>query len=117
MPGYTKTNDYGAFKKTRDFATGEIKITAEDFDFKGRSVVLVDDMVSTGGTTIKASKYALEMGAKEIYLTFVHPVLVGDALENLKKLSPRAIISTDTLESPVSVATIVPDLVKNLKGL
>lgn len=106
MAGLLGTKDYGAFDKERDFETGKIKITAKDFDLGGKRVVMVDDMVSTGGTTAKAAKYAKSMGAREVHMSFVHPVLARNALEILFSAGPGSVISTNTIESPVSVGDV-----------
>ena len=108
-------SNYGAFKKERNYETGEIKITAESFDFKGRDLIVVDDMVSTGGTTLRAIKYAKEMGAKEVHMAFVHPVFAPGALQKLSDSNPSSIIAANTIESPVSVANIIPLLTKYLR--
>ncbi len=107
-------DNFGAFKKFRDKETGEITVTAEDFDFKNRDLIVVDDMVSTGGTIERAVRHAKEQGAKRVYLTFVHSVFSNDALKRLQALQPVEIISTNTLESSVSSASIHKLLAKYL---
>ena len=107
-------DNFGAFKKYRDRETGEITVTAEDFDFKGRDLIVVDDMVSTGGTIERAVRYAKEQGAKKLYLTFVHPVFAKEALKRLQALQPVKIISTNTLESSVSKANVFKLIAKHL---
>jgi len=108
------TKDYGAFDKKRDINTGAIKITAKDFDVKGKNVVMVDDMVSTGGTTARAAEYIKSMGAKDIHMTFVHPVLARNALEVLFSANPQSVISTNTIESPVSIGDVSPFIAEHL---
>ena len=114
MSGLIDADGHGAFDKERDLATGKIKILKKEFDLKGKNLVMVDDMVSTGGTTIRAAKYARAMGIKELHVTFVHPVLAGNALENLQQLKAKSLLAANTIESPISVADVAPFIAKNL---
>lgn len=66
----------------------------------GKDVILVDDEVDTGGSVTNAVDLLKRQGAKNIILTFVHPVLSYPAVERLKELDVQEIICTDTL--PVS---------------
>ena len=70
---------------------------------KGRNVVIVDDIVSTGHTIIEAVKLLRKLGAKSIYCICVHGVFVDDALKKLKKNKIK-VISTNTI--PNSMAKI-----------
>lgn len=107
-------DDFGAFDKERDLSTGKIKIKTKDFDLQGKTVVMVDDMVSTGGTTVRAAKHAKEKGAGDIHVSFVHPVLSRGAVDTLHAMGAKSLIATNTIESPFSVADISPLLAKNL---
>ena len=107
-------DDYGNFDKVRDVDTGEIKVTMKDFDFEGKNLVLVDDMVSTGGTIERGVALASKYGTKDLHISFVHPVLSGNALERMFRLNPKTLISANTMESPVSVADVTPLIVKHL---
>lgn len=100
----------------------ETKIVANVNDSKidismveGKEVVLVDDIISTGGTIINATKILKEHGAKSVDVCFVHPVLVNDAVLKIYGAGVRNIIGTDTLTSDVShvsVANIVANFLK-----
>ncbi|HDR53204.1 MAG TPA: ribose-phosphate diphosphokinase [archaeon] len=107
--------DYGAFTKKRDVNTGEIQVFTGDLDLKDRQVVVVDDMISTGGTVLKSIKLAREAGAREIHVTTVHPILAGGALDKIKAQGVAGIIGSNTMESPISVADVTPDIVEKLK--
>lgn len=113
LAGLLDARGHGAFDKERDLETGEISIKAKDFDLHG-TVVMVDDMVSTGGTTERAAREALARGAEELHITFIHPVLADGALDRLRSLEPASLIAANTLESPVSVADVVPLVVRHL---
>ncbi len=67
---------------------------------EGRSVLLVDDEVLTGGTIVKAVEALRERGAKDIYLAFTHALLKDTAFERLGGLGLKEIITTNTIPTP-----------------
>lgn len=69
-------------------------------DVKGRDVIIVDDEVDTAGSVVQAVTLAKEQGARDVYLTFVHPVLSPPAVERLAGLPLKQIITTDTIPLP-----------------
>ena len=69
-------------------------------DVKGRTCVLVDDMIDTGGTIAKAVKVLLDAGAKDVIIAATHGVLSGPAAERLSTCGAKEVIVTDTL--PIS---------------
>jgi ribose-phosphate pyrophosphokinase len=79
--------------------------------FKGRDVVIVDDIISTGHTMIEPIKQLKKFGAKKITCMGVHGVFVKNSLQNLRKLG-AVVVSTDTIPNPVSkisVAKLIAD--------
>ena len=69
-------------------------------DVKGRTCVLVDDMIDTGGTIAKAVKVLLDAGAEDVIIAATHGVLSGPAAERLSTCGAKEVIVTDTL--PIS---------------
>ncbi len=79
--------------------------------FKGRDVVIVDDIISTGNTMIEPIKQLKRLGAKKITCMCVHGVFVMNALQRLRKLGVQ-VISTNTIQNPVAkidVASLIAD--------
>jgi ribose-phosphate pyrophosphokinase len=79
--------------------------------FKGRDVVIVDDIISTGNTMIEPIKQLKRFGARKITCIAVHGVFTKNALQRLKKLG-AAVITTNTIENPVSridIAQLITD--------
>ena len=66
-------------------------------DVSGMSAVLVDDMVDTGGTLVRAAYALMEKGAKTVYACCTHPVLSGRAVEAFMESPIEEMIVTDTI--------------------
>lgn len=66
---------------------------------KGKTVLMYDDMISTAGTIVEASKLLVEQGASKIIAAATHPVLVGMAMQRLKGSAISKIVSTNTIPS------------------
>ena len=59
--------------------------------------VLVDDMIDTGGTIVKAAEALMADGAAGVVVAATHPILSGDAVDRLKNGSIAAVVVTNTL--------------------
>ena len=66
-------------------------------DVKNKDVIIVDDMVDTGGTLVQGMESLLEAGARRIFACATHPVFSGPAVERLAKSPAERIIVTDTI--------------------
>ncbi len=66
-------------------------------EVKGRTCVLVDDMVDTAGTLCKAAAALKENGAEKVVAYCTHPVLSGKALENINNSELDELVVTDTI--------------------
>jgi hypothetical protein len=105
---------YDYLEKTR-LSGDQVTIAPKNLDIKGRDVVLMDDIVSTGGTISEAIKLLHAQGAREVHVACIHAVLVRNALLRMNNGGMRSMLSTDTLEkatSKVSVAPIIAEAVK-----
>lgn len=69
-------------------------------DVQGRDVILLDEEVSTGKTIINAVNVATKNGAKNVVVVFIHPILAGDAVEQMAKLPVKEFVTTDTIPIP-----------------
>ncbi len=66
-------------------------------DVKGKTAIILDDMVDTAGTLCKAAEAILEHGAKEVHGCATHPVLSGPAVERIKASVLKSLIVTNTI--------------------
>ncbi|MBE0521145.1 MAG: ribose-phosphate diphosphokinase [Candidatus Methanoperedenaceae archaeon] len=99
--------DYDFLEKTR--LSGEsVTISPKNVDVKGRDVIIIDDLISTGGTMAEAISLLGEQGASGVFVACVHPVLANNAVIKLFKSGVKGIIATDTIDKGVSVASVAP---------
>jgi ribose-phosphate pyrophosphokinase len=69
-------------------------------DVEGRTCVLTDDMIDTGGTIVAAAELLIKRGAKEVWAMATHGVLSGPAVDRLKNSKIERIVLTNTLPLP-----------------
>lgn len=108
--------DYDHLQKTR-LSGDTVTIKTKNIDVTGRHVVLVDDMIATGGTMTESIKMLKDQGAVDVYLACVHPVLARNAVLRLFNAGVKDIIATDTLEKAESILSVAPLIVDALKDL
>ena len=105
-----KTN-YIALNKKRDRKTGKVKIMNSNLhDVMNRDLILVDDMISTGGSIIKATEFLKKQKCKRIFVACTHALLINDAENKIRKSGVTEIISANTIPgktSKVDVSNII----------
>jgi ribose-phosphate pyrophosphokinase len=69
-------------------------------DVNGKTAIIVDDEVDTGGSISNAVQVVQQHGAREIYLSFTHAVFSGRAVEELRELPVTEIVTTNTVPIP-----------------
>ena len=105
-------SDYIALKKTRDRKTGKVKIKTKNLEVKNRDLILVDDIISTGGSIIKATQFLKKQKCKRIYVACTHALLMNDAEKKIKKAGVTSIISTNTIPGKTSKVDISKTIAK-----
>ena len=78
----------------------QVKVHELVGEVEGRTCVLVDDMIDTGGTIVQAANALFENGAKDVIVASTHGLLSGPAVERLRDSAIAEVIVTDTL--PIS---------------
>lgn len=66
-------------------------------DVKGKTAIILDDMIDTAGTLVQASQAVLDHGAKEVFAAATHGLFSGPAIERIEKSAIKKIIVTDTI--------------------
>lgn len=69
-------------------------------------VVIVDDIISTGGTVCQAARIARKSGCKRVFAACTHAILAGDAMMRILESGIEDVVATDTILSPVSHVSI-----------
>ena len=100
--------EYSHFEKKRISPT-EVEMRPVDIDVKGKNVLIVDDIISTGGTMIRAANLLREMGAGKVFVAATHGVFAEGAIERVSKAVDELAV-TNTIPTPVSRISIVPDI-------
>jgi ribose-phosphate pyrophosphokinase len=88
--------DLAFIDKRRQSATS-VAMTAIVGDIAGKTILMFDDMITTGGTISEASRILKDHGAGKIYVTATHGVFAGQAIERLVQSPIERIIITDTI--------------------
>lgn len=89
----------------RRSAPNEAKAMAVIGDVKGKTAIILDDMVDTAGTLTEAAGVLLENGAREVHACCAHPVLSGPAIERINNSELKGLVATDTIPlSPQAAA-------------
>ena len=105
-------SDYIALEKTRDKKTGKVKIKTKNLEVENRDLILVDDIISTGGSIIKATQFLKKQKCKKIYVACTHALLINDAEKKIKKAGVTSIISTNTIPGKTSKVDISKTIAK-----
>src|SRR5438445_10901186 len=100
-------------KKRLDSYT--VKIEPKALDVRGKSVGIVDDVISTGGTIATAAKELKAQGAQRVIAACVHGLFVGTAEANLKVCDD--VIATDTVLSPHTKVSVAPEFAAAIRAL
>jgi len=107
--------DYDYLQKTRHSGT-EVSLAPKEIDVKGRDVVIIDDMIATGGTMATAISLLRQQGARRVYLAAVHAVLTGSAVLKLYRSGVEMVLATDTLDKGISTVSVAPLIAEALRS-
>lgn len=93
-------------------------------DVKGKTCIMIDDMIDTAGTITLGAQALIDAGAKEVYASCTHAVLSGPAIERLSKSPLKEVVVTDSIKLPaekqiakikqVSVAPLIAAAIKRI---
>jgi ribose-phosphate pyrophosphokinase len=110
--------EYTSLIKRRDRITGKIETRVKGgMKIKWREVIVVDDIISTGGTMINAIRILKRLGARKIRVACVHAILAQDALKKILKAGAREVVATDSIPSEISKISLASLIAKEIVRL
>ena len=123
MGGYSRSKkfasllktDFIVLKKYRDRKTGRVSIQTAKVDVQGKDLILVDDIISTGGSIIKAAQFLKKQKCKRVFVACTHGLLVEGAEKKIRKAGVSRIISTNTIPGNTSKVDISGILAKSVQ--
>ncbi len=114
--------EYDYLIKKRDRVTGEVSVEPKELSVEGKDVIIIDDIISTGGTIALAAKKSLESGAKSVILAASHSLLVDNAMDKIKSSGAKKLVTANTLnkkftESIIEVVDVSNKIVDVIKTI
>lgn len=106
--------DYDVFEKKR-YGNRRVEVRPRKTSAKDREILVVDDIISTGGTIVEALKVLFAQGARIINVACTHPILAGDALGKIREAGAKNVIGTDTVPSPISYVSVAPLIAEQVR--
>lgn len=98
--------DWLALEKERDRRTGEVSVRSDDVDVSGRDVILVDDMISTGGSMVKGAAFLKGQGCGRIFAACSHALMVGEAASRIAGAGVEGVVGTNTIPGRAGVVDV-----------
>jgi ribose-phosphate pyrophosphokinase len=88
-----------------------VKMAPKKLGVKGKKVAIVDDIISTGGTIVKAAEQLRKQGAAKIFAVCTHGVFAANAIPRLEAVCDE-VCTTDTIENPKTCITVAPEIAR-----
>jgi ribose-phosphate pyrophosphokinase len=104
---------YNYFEKTR-ISSNEVKMEIKDMEVEGKNLLILDDIISTGGTMRKAIEMLREQKATNIYAACIHGLFIGNADERILQAGCKELVATDTIETAYSKVSVAREIAKLL---
>lgn len=112
--------------KERDIAVNnQSKALAMIGNVKGKDVLLVDDMIDSGGTIVHSADFLKRQGAKKVCVAITHGLFSADALEKITQSAIEEVFTTDTIapreavlkNKKIRIVSVAPLLAKAIEGI
>jgi ribose-phosphate pyrophosphokinase len=108
--------DHAVCRKTRH-GDRDVDVSLPETPVRGRAVVLLDDVASTGRTLAAAARGALAAGATSVDVAVTHALFVGDALAQVQAAGVRQVWSSDCVQHASNAVSVAPLLAAALRKL
>ncbi len=127
--GTKRANAYAKYLKAEMVICYKKRLVANQIEemriignVEGKDIILVDDMIDTGGTLVKAAKIMIDSGANSVRAICTHPVLSGKAHENIRQSLIEELIISDTLPlkeknkkiKVLTISNLFADVINNI---
>ncbi|MCS7095338.1 MAG: ribose-phosphate diphosphokinase [Thaumarchaeota archaeon] len=109
--------EWAALTSSRDPWTGRVEVRVMGTSVKGRRVLVIDDIISTGGTMVEAIRALNSLGATAVVVACVHGLFVGNAARKILESGALNVLSTDTVPSIYSRLSVAEELVEALRPM
>ncbi len=111
--------DMLALSKRRDMFSTDVSLVKQklNHDIAGRDVIIIDDMISTGESIVKASEYLIEHNPKNIYALCTHAVMIEDAVAKIMTAGVKEIISTNSIPGAFAKVDLSPVISKEIANI
>jgi ribose-phosphate pyrophosphokinase len=107
--------DHAVCRKLRH-GDREVEVALPGVDLRGRAVVLLDDVASTGRTLVAAARGVFAGGAASVDVAVTHALFVDDAVARIRDAGVRHVWSTDCVPHPSNALSVVPLLAAALRA-
>ena len=108
--------EFDHLEKTRLSGT-EVVMKPKQLDVRGKTVAIIDDIISTGGTIATASAELKRQGAARVVAACTHGLFLNNALQRLHANGCDQVVATDAIEGPASVVGCAPAIADVLEEL
>jgi ribose-phosphate pyrophosphokinase len=109
--------DVIVLKKSRHRVTGEVTMDEKlHMDLSKRDAIVIDDIISSGGSIIKSAEVLDKKGVGRIYAMCAHALLIRDAAQKIKSAGVQDIISTNSVPGEYSKVELSPEIASALKS-
>jgi ribose-phosphate pyrophosphokinase len=109
--------DVVVLKKSRHRVTGEVTVDEKlDTDISKRDAIVIDDIISSGDSIVKAAEVLHKKGVGKVYAMCAHALLIRDAAPKIKSAGVQDIIATNSVPGEYSKVELSPEIAWALKA-
>jgi len=111
--------DMLTLSKRRDMYSTEVFVDKQklNLDIAGRDVIILDDMISTGESIVKASRFLIEANPNNIYAMCTHAVMIENAIEKIEAAGVKEIISTNSIPRSIGKVDLSPVISREIASI
>ncbi len=91
-----------------------VQMEVPDIEIRNKKVLLVDDIISTGGTIMRSAGIMREKGASKVYMSAVHGIFTNHSDEKIREMADEIAV-TDTIESEFSSISVAEEVAERLR--